>query len=54
MRKPGMGWFSWGMGGEGSNLLSVAMINVMPKSSSEGERVYLSLQVECQLTIDHH
>lgn len=34
MRKPGIGSF----GGEGvSNLLSVAMINVMAKSNSEGK-----------------
>lgn len=43
--------FSWG---GCSGLLSVAVINVMPKNNSEGERVYFSLQVECQLTVDHH
>lgn len=45
----------WVLGvGEVSNLLSVAMVNVMPKSNSEGERVYFSLQVECHLTVVHH
>lgn len=29
--------FSWGVGGEGSNLLSVAMINVMPKAVQRGK-----------------